>query len=120
VVWRRRGTTYEASVARVLPYVLLPLLAVVGAVLLLLPATRTVGALLAIAGLGGLGLLALGLTVHGLREDAKYPGLRFEAFEIPRRWATLWGAFQGWRQFGWRGRGGSATGVGAPPSIDKR
>ncbi|HEY6238751.1 MAG TPA: glycosyltransferase [Thermoplasmata archaeon] len=120
VVWRRRGTTYEATWARVLPYVALPGLIVLGAVLAIFPWTRFVGELLLAVGGGGLGLLALGLTVQGLGEDRRYPGLRYKAFEIPRRWATLWGAFQGLRHYGWRGRGRGATGGAATPPIDKR
>lgn len=108
VVWRRRGTTYEASTGRILPYVALPAAAVAGALLALVPGLRLWGAVLAAAGLGGLGLLALGLTVAGLRQDARYPGLRFQALEIPRRWATLWGALQGLRHFGWSGRRGTS------------
>jgi glycosyltransferase involved in cell wall biosynthesis len=104
VVWRRRGTTYEASGGRVFPYVALPLLAIVGAILLLPPGTREGGTILVILGLGGLGVLALGLTVAGLRSDAKYPGLRYAALEIPRRWATLYGAFRGFLTYGWSGR----------------
>lgn len=107
VVWRRRGTTYEASTGRVLPYVLLPALAIAGALLAIPPPVRFVGELLLTLGLGGLGLLALALTLAGLRADRRYPGLRFQALEIPRRWATLWGAFQGLRHYGWRGRGRS-------------
>lgn len=104
VVWRRRRTTYEASPLRLLPYVLLPALAVLGAVLLLPPVTRALGALL--VGLAALGfvLLAVALTVSGWREDARYPGLRFRVLEIPRRWATLYGAFRGMLAFGWSGR----------------
>lgn len=111
VVWRRRGTTYEASTGRVLPYVVLPAAALVGAALTILPVTRLAGLVVLAAGLGGLGLLALALTAVGLVQDRKYPGLRYNALEIPRRWATLWGAFQGLRHYGWRGRGRSR---GAP------
>jgi cellulose synthase/poly-beta-1,6-N-acetylglucosamine synthase-like glycosyltransferase len=119
VVWRRRGTTYEATPGRLLPYVLLPLLAVVGAVLLVPPLTRGWGLLLLGLGLGGLGVLALILTALGLREDRRYPGLRYRAFEIPRRWATLWGAAHGLFTYGWRGRRApaaeSAVAPGAKP-----
>ena len=110
VVWRRRGTTYEASPARVAPYVVLPAAAVLGALLLVLPLTRWAGGWLLGGGLVGLGLLALGLTLVGLREDRRYPGLRYKAFEIPRRWATLWGAFAGLVTYGWRGRATAPTG----------
>lgn len=106
VVWRRHRSTYEASGGRLLPYVVLPVLAVAGAVLLLLPSLRLPGELMLAVGAGGLALLALGLTAVGWREDARYPGLRFNALEIPRRWATLVGAFRGWRHFGRSGRRG--------------
>ncbi|MCI4344637.1 MAG: glycosyltransferase [Thermoplasmata archaeon] len=104
VVWRRHGSTYEASGGRLLPYVVLPLFAVVGAVLVVLPSARFAGELLLAVGLGGLAVLALALTAIGWRQDARYPGLRFNALEIPRRWATLVGAFRGWRHFGRSGR----------------
>ncbi|MGI0132429.1 MAG: glycosyltransferase [Thermoplasmata archaeon] len=104
VVWRRRHTTYEASVGRILPYVLLPGLAVVGAILLAPPVTRIVGAVMILAAALGLAGLALVLTWTGLRDDRRYPGLRFRALEIPRRWATIYGAFRGFLAFGWSGR----------------
>lgn len=106
VVWRRSGSTYEASGGRVAPYVLLPLFAVAGALLLVPAPTRLVGAILALAGLGGLGLLAVLLTIVGLGRDERYPGLRYSALEIPRRWATLLGALDGLRDYGWSGRRG--------------
>jgi cellulose synthase/poly-beta-1,6-N-acetylglucosamine synthase-like glycosyltransferase len=115
VVWRRRGTTYEASGGRVLPYVLLPLLAVIGALLCLPTASRLVGELLFAVGVGGLGVLALGLTLQGFALDRQYPGLRYRALEIPRRWATLYGAFRGLLDYGWSGRRGS---VPAPTHAD--
>jgi glycosyltransferase involved in cell wall biosynthesis len=104
VVWRRRGTTYEATGGRVLPYVALPAAIVVGLVLLIAPVTRLAGGILAIAGVAGLGLLAVLLTLSGLKEEAQYPGLKFRALEIPRRWATLYGAFRGFLAYGWSGR----------------
>lgn len=104
VVWRRRGSTYEASGGRLAPYVVLPLLAVLGLALLVPAATRPVGAWLVAAGAGGLGLLALGLTAWGWGQDRRYPGLRYAALEIPRRWATLLGAFLGLVHYGWSGR----------------
>jgi cellulose synthase/poly-beta-1,6-N-acetylglucosamine synthase-like glycosyltransferase len=118
VVWRRRGTTYEATTGRVAPYVLLPLTAVVGVVLLVAPVTRELGELLVLIASVGLAGLALGLTAAGLRLDRRYPGLRFAALEIPRRWATLVGAFHGLLTFGWQGRRASADGAG-PPAIAK-
>ena len=114
VVWRRRGTTYEASAGRVAPYVLLPLAAIVGALLLLPGPTRLAGeVLLGAAGLGLL-LLAVVLTVAGYRQEARYPGLRYSALEIPRRWATLYGAFRGLLDFGWSG-GNARSDESAPP-----
>lgn len=107
VIWRRMGSTYEASVDRVLPYFALPLLGVIGLVLLPFPVLRLAGAVLCLAGFGGLAVLALALTVDGRREDAKYPGYRYRAVEIWRRWATLVGAFEG---------ATSTTGRSAPPS----
>lgn len=117
VVWRRRGSTYEATPGRLLPYVVLPALVVLGAVLALPPFTRLGGLLLAAVGLGGLALLAVGLTVDGLGKDRAFPGLRFQALEIPRRWATLWGAFRGLLHYGWSGRG--TRGPPAPPAAGK-
>ena len=114
VVWRRRGSTYEATPGRVLPYLLLPAVAVLGAILLLPEPTRLVGLLLLAAGALGLAALAVGLTVAGLAQDRAFPGLRFQALEIPRRWATLWGAFQGWRHYGWSGRRAAGSRPGAP------
>ncbi|MCI4317770.1 MAG: glycosyltransferase [Thermoplasmata archaeon] len=106
VVWRRRRTTYEASPGRVAPYVLLPVLAVAGLILLLPPLTRTAGEWTLAAAAVGFALLGLWLTISGLREDGRYPGLRYRVLEIPRRWATLYGAFRGWMTFGWSGRRG--------------
>lgn len=105
VVWRRRGTTYEASGGRLAPYVVLPALALVGLALLAVPGLRLGAELLLGVGLGGLGLLAVALTVAGLREEARYPGLRYSALEIPRRWATLVGALRGWWRYGRSGHG---------------
>jgi hypothetical protein len=59
--------------------------------------------------------LALALTITGLRQDKLYPGLRFQVLEIPRRWATLLGAFRGFRHFGWSGRRPPPTGNGPTP-----
>lgn len=95
ILWRRTGSTYEATVSRVLPYWLLPTVGILGALLLPFPPTRVVGALLVLAGVGGLGALALGLTLQGRSEDTKYPGYRYRAVEIWRRWATLLGALEG-------------------------
>ncbi|MCI4334376.1 MAG: glycosyltransferase [Thermoplasmata archaeon] len=96
VLWRRRRSTYEATPARVAPYVLAPLLVLAGVVLLPFTVTRELGALLALGGLGLFALLAGYLTATGVRLDHQYPGLRWRILEIPRRWATLYGAFLGW------------------------
>ncbi|MGI0151833.1 MAG: glycosyltransferase family 2 protein, partial [Thermoplasmata archaeon] len=104
VVWRRRGSTYEASAARLAPYLLPPALAVLGAVLLTLPATRPVGVLLLLAAPAALGLLAAVLTAQGLAWERRYPGVKWRVLEIPRRWATLLGAFRGLLHFGTSGR----------------
>ncbi len=115
VVWRRRGSTYEATPGRLLPYVLLPLLVVVGAVLLLPEPSRFVGLVLLAAGALGLAGLAVGLTVQGLTEEARYPGLRFRLLEIPRRWATLYGAFRGLLHYGVSGRRQPPPALRTPP-----
>jgi cellulose synthase/poly-beta-1,6-N-acetylglucosamine synthase-like glycosyltransferase len=94
-IWRRTGSTYEATVDRVLPYAALPLIAVIGLVFLPFPYLRLAGALLCLIGFGGLGILALILTAEGRREDARYPGYRYRVVEIWRRWATLLGAVEG-------------------------
>jgi cellulose synthase/poly-beta-1,6-N-acetylglucosamine synthase-like glycosyltransferase len=107
VVWRRRGTTYEASAGRVAPYVLAPALLIVGGLFLISPVTRLLGELVALGGALLLGALAIALTVQGLSEDRTYPGLKWRVLEIPRRWATLYGAFLGWLHYGWSGQGKS-------------
>jgi cellulose synthase/poly-beta-1,6-N-acetylglucosamine synthase-like glycosyltransferase len=95
VIWRRTGSTYEASAGRVLPYFVFPIVGVVGLLLLPFAELRIVSAVLCAVGFGGLGVLALTLTIEGRREDSKYPGYRYRAVEIWRRWATLVGAFEG-------------------------
>ncbi len=95
VIWRRTGSTYEASVDRVLLYFALPLLGVIGLLLLPFSELRLAGAVLCLIGFGGLAVLAVSLTIEGRREDTKYPGYRYRAVEIWRRWATLLGAVEG-------------------------
>jgi cellulose synthase/poly-beta-1,6-N-acetylglucosamine synthase-like glycosyltransferase len=94
-IWRRTGSTYEATVDRVLPYALLPLVGVIGLVFLPFVELRLVGAVLCLAGFGGLAVLAGILSIEGRSEDAQYPGYRYRAVEIWRRWATLLGAVEG-------------------------
>lgn len=112
VVWRRRGSTYEASAGRLAPYVVLPASAAIGAILSPFPLTRLLGLALLGIGLGGLALLALGLTVSGRRLEARFPGMKFRALEVLRRWATLYGAGRGLIAFGWSGR------RGGPPAVE--
>jgi cellulose synthase/poly-beta-1,6-N-acetylglucosamine synthase-like glycosyltransferase len=104
VVWRRRGTTYEARAGSIAPYVALPVLAVLGAILLVFTSTRLAGTVaLIVSGIGFLALL-VGLTIQGRLEEVRYPGFKYRALEIPRRWATLYGAFRGFWSYGWDGR----------------
>ncbi|MGD0718004.1 MAG: glycosyltransferase [Thermoplasmata archaeon] len=120
-LWRRRRSTYEASGSKLAPYVVLPALLVLGAILLVPGPTRTLGAVLLAFGAVGMAVLALALTVQGVGWDRTYPGMRYRAFEILRRWATLWGATRGFLRFGWSGRR-SATRATAvePPESGKR
>lgn len=115
-VWRRRASTYEASGVRLAPYILLPAIVVLGALLLLPGSTRSLGIVTVGVGALGLGVLAAALTVQGLAWDRTYPGMRFRAFEMLRRWATLWGAARGWIRFGWSGRSSGASSPAPPPS----
>ncbi len=117
LVWRRHASTYEATGGRLAPYVLPPALALAGAILLAFPTLFWPAVGLLVAGLGGLALLASGLSVQGLRWERAYPGMRFRAFEILRRWATLYGAFRGMIRYGWSGRRGTnSPSAEAPPS----
>jgi GT2 family glycosyltransferase len=97
VVWRTHGATYEASRAD-LAYLLLPGLAVVGAVLWALPwpVLRLIGTgALLVAGGGFLALIG-GLAVQGARGDRTYPGYRYRPLIEPwRKWATMLGALYG-------------------------
>jgi hypothetical protein len=94
-VWRDFVATSEATGLRLLPYALIPILALLGGVLLLAPLVRPIGLGILIAAAIGFGVLALGLTIHGRSQDHRYPGLRFEVLEIFRRWSTLYGALRG-------------------------
>jgi len=96
VVWRAHGTTYEASGGDV-AYVLLPFLAVVGAVVAVLPWgwLPLVGwAVLGIAA-AGFALLFGRLAIQGRRGEAQYPGYRYRPLIEPfRKWATVLGALE--------------------------
>lgn len=94
-IWRRTGSTYEATPARLIPYVVLPAVGVAGLLSVPFPVLRLVGLVLVAIGFGGLGVLAVTLTVEGRREESLYPGYRYRAVEIWRRWATLVGALEG-------------------------
>ena len=104
VLWRRIGTTYEASTGRLAPYVVPPGLCLAGGLLLPFPEARVLGDLLLGAGLVSLVALALGLWWDGRRHDGEYPGWRYRPLEILRRWATVIGALRGFLRFGWSGR----------------
>ncbi|MCI4349661.1 MAG: glycosyltransferase [Thermoplasmata archaeon] len=117
VVWRRVGSSYEASGLRLAPYVLLPVLIVAGLLLLLIPGAAWLGTATTLAGVIGLGALAAGLSIWGRSLDARYPGLRYAVLEIPRRWATLVGALQGLFAYGWSGERRPRRGVATPPAA---
>lgn len=103
VVWRRHGSTYEASPGGLLPYVAPPALIVLGGLLLPWPILRTPGEILLVVGaLLGLGVL-LGLGLQGMAWERSYPGMRYRPVEFLRRWATLLGAARGFLRYG---RGG--------------
>ncbi len=116
LIWRRTGSTYEASVNRELPYAILPLLGVIGLLFLPFPELRWAGAALALVGFGGLVALAGILTLEGRTEDARYPGFRYRFVEIWRRWATLLGALEG--AAAPRGRSAAPSGEN-PPQTGK-
>jgi cellulose synthase/poly-beta-1,6-N-acetylglucosamine synthase-like glycosyltransferase len=116
VVWRRSGTTYEARAGSIAPYIVLPALAIVGALLLVFASTRFAGTVaLVAAGIGFLAML-IGLSIQGWLGETQYPGFKYRALEIPRRWATLLGAFRGFWSYGWSGRRvpRTSTGENAP------
>ncbi len=120
VLWRRKGTTYEASTGRLFPYVLAPALVVVG--LLLWGLGRHFSSLLM---LGGEVMLLLGwwaflllfvyLMAQGIAWERTYPGARYRPLEILRRWSTLWGAFRGLVRYGWSGRKNLPASPKPPP-----
>ena len=97
VVWRKHGRTYEASGADSV-YLLLPGVAVLGAVLLALPlgALRLAGAVLLGAAAVGFGALEARLALEGRRDDPRFPGYRYRPLIEPlRKWATMLGALAG-------------------------
>ncbi|MGA7923388.1 MAG: glycosyltransferase [Thermoplasmata archaeon] len=95
-VWRRHKRTSETSGVRLAPFIVPPVLAVVGALLLIPNSTRLAAEIvLALSAIAFVALAAV-LTLQGVRQDRRYPGLRFQAFEILRRWATMWGAGRAW------------------------
>ncbi len=122
VLWRRIGSTYEASTGRVFPYILGPALIVTGLLLwgLLLfldPRAVLFAEALVLLGWWALLFLTLYLMVQGLVWERTYPGSRFRPLEILRRWATLWGAFRGFLSYGWSGRKNLPA---APPPTSKQ
>jgi cellulose synthase/poly-beta-1,6-N-acetylglucosamine synthase-like glycosyltransferase len=97
VVWRKHGTTYEASHSDVV-YLLLPLCLIVSAGLLLVPWTLAVLAGLVLLGATALGFAALllNLAAQGRRGEKRYPGYKYRPLIEPfRKWATLLGALAG-------------------------
>jgi glycosyltransferase involved in cell wall biosynthesis len=106
VLWRRIGSTYEASTGRLLPYVMPALLGLIAGLLALDPVSRPGAVIVALA--GGVWLVALVtyLAAEGWAGDRRYPGWRYRPLEVLRRWATLVGAVRGWVHYGWSGRRG--------------
>jgi cellulose synthase/poly-beta-1,6-N-acetylglucosamine synthase-like glycosyltransferase len=107
-VWRSTGVTYEVRAVTLVPYTLFPLLILVGALALLDPAIVLVASGLIAAGALGLVAVAVALTISGRRQEPRYPGLRFQALEIVRRWANLYGALRGALVRNRRGRSAAA------------
>lgn len=104
VVWRRKGSTYEASGPSLAPYLVPPVLAVLGLLLLLVgPLGREMGEFLLALSVLSFGVLFLSLLVEGIVGEKTYPGWRFRPVEILRRWATLYGAARGFLQYGLKG-----------------
>ena len=105
VVWRRKGSTYEASGGRMAPYLVGPVLFLAALVAFLVEPFHPVYAgVLGALGVLAIGILTLGLMAQGVRGDRKYPGWRYRSVEILRRWATLYGALRGLVQYGVSGR----------------
>lgn len=109
VLWRRSGTTYEASSGRLFPYVLAPFLVVFGflvwgLLLFLDPRAVVFGEAFVLLGWWAFLFLAIYLMIQGLAWERQYPGSRYRPLEILRRWATLWGALRGFLRYGWSGR----------------
>jgi GT2 family glycosyltransferase len=120
VVWRRHGSTYEASAGGLLPYIAPPALIALGALLLPWPILRLPGEiLLIVGGLSGLGVL-LGLALQGMLWERRFPGMRYRPVEFLRRWATLWGAARGFLRYGRQGYDRTPPPPGRPegsPSV---
>lgn len=106
VVWRRSGSTYEASPSGLTPYLLPPALLLFGFVVFVLPWSWAGWVGLGLMGLGALLFFALvvALAVEGRLGDHQYPGWRLRPLEILRRYATLYGALRGLLRYGWSGR----------------
>ncbi|MDE1822459.1 MAG: glycosyltransferase [Euryarchaeota archaeon] len=127
VLWRRSGTTYEATGGRLAPYILAPFLVVLGWLVwgvgtLLPPSWHLVplGAWTLLVGWWVFLLLVLYLTVQGIRWEREYPGSRLRPLEILRRWATLWGALRGLVSYGWSGRRNLPASPRPPPPTGVR
>ncbi len=109
LIWRRRKHTSEASAGGELPYLLPPLLLVLG--FLLLPFLPLLFAEVVWAlGILSFAALFLGLLVEGALGEKEYPGWRFRPVEIVRRWATLYGALRGLLRYGLSGKAPSSQG----------
>ncbi|HUJ77427.1 MAG TPA: glycosyltransferase [Thermoplasmata archaeon] len=97
VVWRKHGRTYEASRADS-AYLGLPALAVVGAILVVIPGPlfRLAGAIALLGAAVGFAALWANLAVQGRRGESRFPGYRFRPWIEPfRKWATMLGAISG-------------------------
>lgn len=101
LVWRTTKRTYEASYARVLPYILPFFFIVIGLIMIPIFLARLIYPEIVLA-LGGLAFAALffALLVDGLSNEKEYPGMKLRPVEILRRWATLYGALRGYMRYG--------------------
>lgn len=97
VVWRKHGTTYEASGSDLI-YLALPAGLVVGGVLWALRwgYFPLVGELMLGLTLVGFAVLEGRLALQGTRAEPRFPGYRYRPlFEPLRKWATMLGALAG-------------------------